>query len=85
MSRSVQADDIVAARELLRDIIAPTPVLRSRVLSELIGGPVYLKCENLQRIGAFKARGAFHALSRLGDEEVRNGVCTHSSGEWVVT
>jgi len=41
---------------------------------------LFFKCENYQRIGAFKIRGAFHALSRLSDDEVRNGVVTHSSG-----
>ena len=40
----------------------------------------FFKCENYQRIGAFKARGAFHALARLSDEELKNGVVTHSSG-----
>jgi threonine dehydratase len=40
----------------------------------------FFKCENFQRIGAFKSRGAFHALSRLSDKELRNGVTTHSSG-----
>ena len=54
----VQADDVVAARELLRDVISPTPMLYSRVLSDQVGGPVYLKCENLQRTGSFKVRGA---------------------------
>ncbi len=80
VSRSVQADDIVAARELLRDIIAPTPVLRSRVLSELIGGPVYLKCENLQRTGSFKIRGAYLRIARLTDEERARGVVAASAG-----
>lgn len=41
---------------------------------------LFFKCENYQRIGAFKIRGAFHALSRLSDDQVRNGVVTHSSG-----
>jgi threonine dehydratase len=78
--RSVQADDIVAARELLRDVISPTPVLRSRMLSELIGGPVFLKCENLQRTGSFKVRGAYLRISRLTDEERARGVVAASAG-----
>lgn len=46
---------------------------------------LFFKCENYQRVGAFKARGAFHALSRLTDEELKNGVVTHSSGEILVS
>ena len=80
MSGQVQADDVVAARELLRDIISPTPVLRSRVLSELIGGPVFLKCENLQRTGSFKIRGAYLRIARLTDEERARGVVAASAG-----
>ncbi|HEY4700664.1 MAG TPA: threonine/serine dehydratase, partial [Streptosporangiaceae bacterium] len=80
MSGQVQADDVVAARELLRDIISPTPVLRSRVLSELIGGPVFLKCENLQRTGSFKVRGAYLRIARLTDEERARGVVAASAG-----
>jgi threonine dehydratase len=44
---------------------------------------LFFKCENYQRVGAFKARGAFHALSRLTDEELKNGVVTHSSGKFL--
>jgi threonine dehydratase len=76
----VQADDVVAARELLRDVISPTPVLRSRVLSELIGGPVFLKCENLQRTGSFKLRGAYLRIARLTDAERARGVVAASAG-----
>ena len=49
----VRSDDVVAARKLLRDVISETPMLHSWVLSEVAGGPVYLKCENLQRTGSF--------------------------------
>ncbi|HEY0716486.1 MAG TPA: threonine ammonia-lyase [Streptosporangiaceae bacterium] len=80
MSGQVQADDVVAARELLRDVISPTPVLRSRVLSELIGGPVFLKCENLQRTGSFKIRGAYLRIARLTDAERARGVVAASAG-----
>ena len=76
----VQPDDIVAARELLRDVISPTPVLYSRVLSELVGGPVYLKCENLQRTGSFKVRGAYTRIARLSDAERARGVVAASAG-----
>jgi len=76
----VQPDDIVAARELLSDVISPTPVLYSRVLSEVAGGPVYLKCENLQRTGSFKVRGAYTRIARLSDAERARGVVAASAG-----
>src|ERR1700761_2150219 len=76
----VQADDIVAARELLLDVISPTPMLYSRVLSEHLGGPVYLKCENLQRTGSFKVRGAYVRIARLSDAERARGVVAASAG-----
>ena len=76
----VQSDDIVAARELLSDVISPTPVLYSRVLSEQAGGPVYLKCENLQRTGSFKVRGAYTRIARLSDAERARGVVAASAG-----
>lgn len=76
----VQPDDVVAARELLRDVISVTPMLPSRVLSESLGGPVYLKCENLQRTGSFKIRGAFVRLSRLSAEDRARGVVAASAG-----
>jgi threonine dehydratase len=80
LSPLVQADDIVAARELLRDVISPTPLLFSRVLSETVGGPVYLKCENLQRTGSFKVRGAYTRIARLSDAERARGVVAASAG-----
>jgi threonine dehydratase len=80
ISPLVQADDIVAARELLSDVISPTPMLYSRVLSEQLAGPVYLKCENLQRTGSFKVRGAFTRIARLSDAERARGVVAASAG-----
>jgi threonine dehydratase len=76
----VHADDIALARELLADVISPTPVLYSRVLSEQAGGPVYLKCENLQRTGSFKVRGAYTRIARLSDAERARGVVAASAG-----
>jgi threonine dehydratase len=77
---AVSPDDVLAARKLLRDVISETPVLHSRVLSETIGGPVYLKCENLQRTGSFKVRGAFNRIARLSDTERARGVVAASAG-----
>ncbi len=76
----MQADDIVAAREILHDVISPTPLLYSRVLSEQVGGPVYLKCENLQRTGSFKVRGAYTRIARLSGAERARGVVAASAG-----
>ncbi len=76
----VHADDVVAARELLSDVISPTPLLYSRVLSEQIDGPVYLKCENLQRTGSFKVRGAYVRIARLTGAERARGVVAASAG-----
>jgi threo-3-hydroxy-L-aspartate ammonia-lyase len=70
-------DDVRAAAERLRGVAHRTPVLTSRTLDERCGGRVFLKAENLQRIGAFKFRGAYNAISALAPER---GVATASSG-----
>ena len=79
-SSPVRLDDVAAAREVLRGVLAPTPLLRSRMLSDRLGGPVFLKCENLQRTGSFKARGAYLRISRLTDAERARGVVAASAG-----
>ena len=71
---------MAAAREVFSGILLRTPLLHSRVLSERIGGPVYLKCENLQRTGSFKARGAYLRISRLSEAERARGVIAASAG-----
>ena len=71
---------MVAARELLKDVISVTPVLHSWALSEELGGPAYLKCENLQRTGSFKVRGAYVRIARLSDAERSRGVVAASAG-----
>ena len=76
----VSIDDVKAARALLEGVIEPTPVQGSRPLSEAVGGPVWLKCENLQRAGSFKIRGAYTRISRLTDEEAARGVVAASAG-----
>ena len=77
---AVGSDNVVAARKLLRDVISETPVLHSRVLTETVAGPVYLKCENLQRTGSFKVRGAYVRIARLSDAERARGVVAASAG-----
>jgi threonine dehydratase len=76
----IDFDDVVAAREVLRTTIRLTPLLHSRALSDLLAGPVWLKCENLQRTGAFKVRGAYLRISRLTDAERARGVVAASAG-----
>jgi threonine dehydratase len=76
----VGPEDVAAACEVLRPILPPTPLLRSRVLSDRLGGPVFLKCENLQRTGSFKARGAYLRIARLTDSERSRGVVAASAG-----
>jgi threonine dehydratase len=73
-------DRILAAKKMLAGQAHITPVMTSRTLDRQVGAAVYLKCENYQRIGAFKFRGAYNAMARLGEEDVRRGVITHSSG-----
>ncbi|MEJ7832267.1 MAG: threonine ammonia-lyase [Nocardioides sp.] len=72
--------DIEAARELLQGVAITTPMEDSRWLSTLVGGPVSLKCENLQRTGSFKARGAYVRIARLSAEERARGVVAASAG-----
>ena len=76
----VTAADVRAARELLADVISVTPVQGSRTLTTRCAGPVELKCENLQRAGSFKIRGAYTRIARLTDAERAAGVVAASAG-----
>jgi threonine dehydratase len=73
-------DDVVAAASRLDGRAHRTPVMRSRTADALVGGEVFFKCENLQRSGSFKFRGAYNALAQLGEAQRRAGVVTFSSG-----
>ncbi|MBK8985084.1 MAG: pyridoxal-phosphate dependent enzyme [Chloroflexi bacterium] len=75
-----QTPDVSAAAARLAGIVKQTPVMTSRTLNERTGCEIYLKCENFQRVGAFKFRGAYNAVSQLSDAEKAAGVITHSSG-----
>ncbi|HEV7932264.1 MAG TPA: threonine ammonia-lyase [Actinomadura sp.] len=77
---SVGVAEVRAAGDLLRDVAVSTPLLHSRFLSGLVGGPVYLKCENLQRTGSFKIRGAYVRIARLTEAERAGGVVAASAG-----
>jgi threonine dehydratase len=73
-------DDVLAARGILQPVIRQTPLLESSALSALMAGPVYLKCENLQRGGSFKVRGAYLRIARLTADERERGVVAASAG-----
>lgn len=73
-------EEVKRAYERIKDHVNHTPVHTSSTLNKMLGCKVFLKCENFQKIGAFKFRGAYNALSQLTPEERRRGVITHSSG-----
>ena len=79
-STLVTLDDIRAARALLDGVIRVTPVEPSRPLTALLGGAAWLKCENLQRAGSFKVRGAYVRIARLSDAERASGIVAASAG-----
>src|SRR5919205_2015681 len=72
--------DVAAAHERIKGAARRTPVLTSSTADALVGAPLFFKCENLQRMGAFTFRGAYNALSQLGSDERRRGVLAFSSG-----
>jgi threonine dehydratase len=76
----VSFEDIAAAHERIKPQAKRTPVLTSATVDALTGARVFFKCENFQRMGAFKFRGAFNALSQLGPEQRQRGVVAFSSG-----
>ena len=73
-------DDVLIAHERIKPYIHETPVLTSRFLNELTGAELFFKCENLQKAGAFKVRGASNAVFGLTEAQAAVGVATHSSG-----
>ncbi|MEY9490819.1 threonine dehydratase [Streptomyces calvus] len=77
---TVTLDDVRDAAARIEGVAHRTPVLRSRTLNSLVGAEVFVKCENLQRVGAFKFRGAYNAASRLTPEQLSRGIAAYSSG-----
>ena len=73
-------DDVIAAHDRIRPHIHRTPVLTSSYFNELTGAELFFKCENFQKAGAFKVRGACNAVFGLSEKQAQAGVCTHSSG-----
>ena len=72
--------DLIDCHNRIKPFIHNTPVLTSSYINEISGAEVYFKCENFQKMGAFKMRGASNAILRLSNEQKNNGVVTHSSG-----
>jgi len=73
-------DDVIEAAGRIQPYVQRTPVLTSRTLNRMTDAALFLKAENFQRVGAFKARGACNAVFALSEDEARRGVATHSSG-----
>ena len=73
-------DDLVEAHHRIRPHVHHTPILTSSYLDRQIGAEIFFKCENFQRIGAFKIRGACNAIFSMSDAELSRGVAAHSSG-----
>lgn len=73
-------NDIEDAYERIKHYIHKTPVLSSSLLNEMFGARIWFKCENFQKVGAFKFRGASNAVMSLGEDELKRGLITHSSG-----
>jgi threonine dehydratase len=74
--------EMIEVSQKISPYIHKTPVMTSRLLNEISGADLYFKCENFQRMGAFKMRGALNAVLSLTEEEKANGVVTHSSGNF---
>jgi threonine dehydratase len=74
------AAELSEAFKRIQPYVHQTPVLTSHLINEILGAEIYFKCENFQKVGAFKFRGAINAVLQLSDEEKVNGVATHSSG-----
>ena len=77
---STNLQDIREASRRIKPFTHRTPIFTNESLDQRVGAQLYLKCENMQRVGAFKFRGACNAVYSLSDDEARRGVCTHSSG-----
>jgi threo-3-hydroxy-L-aspartate ammonia-lyase len=80
MNLAINFDDITQAAARLKGVAHRTPVLTSRTADEMAGAQFFFKCENYQRMGAFKFRGAYNALAQFSPEQKKSGVCAFSSG-----
>lgn len=76
----ITGKDIITAHERIKKLIHNTPVFSSELINEISGAQLFFKCENFQKIGAFKIRGGLNAALQLSEEKLKNGLATHSSG-----
>ena len=76
----ITKDDIINAHERIKPYIHRTPVMTNQSINEMTGIDFYFKCENFQKIGAFKIRGGMNATLTLSADQLKNGIATHSSG-----
>src|SRR5690606_27077471 len=79
---SMYKQQLIACQERIRPHIHRTPVFTSKAIDAIAGADIYFKCENLQRMGAFKMRGAVNAVVQLAQDQKQRGVVTHSSGNF---
>ena len=77
---NISKEQIIEAHERIKTFIHKTPVLTSKTLNQISGAEIFFKCENFQKIGAFKIRGGMNAVLTLPEEKRKNGIATHSSG-----
>jgi len=75
-------EDIIRTHQRIKPFIHNTPILNSQYINSIIGADLFFKCENFQKMGAFKMRGAVNAIMQLSDEQKQKGVVTHSSGNF---
>ncbi|WP_190811040.1 pyridoxal-phosphate dependent enzyme [Flagellimonas sp. S3867] len=78
----MEKQQLIECHQRIKPFIHNTPILTSRLINERIGAQVFFKCENFQKMGAFKMRGATNAIMQLSDAQRQNGVVTHSSGNF---
>src|SRR5579859_7713004 len=76
----ITKEQIIQAHERIKPYIHRTPVMKSDSINEMAGSKIYFKCENFQKVGAFKARGAMNASLLIPEEQRKKGLATHSSG-----
>ena len=75
-------ETLIEVHTRIKPFIHKTPVLSSSLINEMVGADIVFKCENFQKMGAFKMRGAANAILSLSDKERQRGVVTHSSGNF---
>ena len=75
-------DRFIECHERIKPFIHNTPIIKSELIDKLVGAKIYFKCDNFQKMGAFKMRGATNAIMQLSNSEKRKGVVTHSSGNF---